>query len=76
MYAGSAFVLWDVANNVVEPMNLPEWIPRIVIWVSLIGFPLIAIISWLYNFKGGVPGLSKKISTHSQYKGDDNSSNH
>ena len=55
MYAGGAFVLWDVANKVVEPINLPDWIPRIVIWVSLIGFPLIAIISWLYDLTGGVP---------------------
>lgn len=49
MYAGSAFVLFDVANNVVEPMNLPAWLPRIIIWVALIGFPIAVVLSWIFD---------------------------
>jgi len=49
MYAGSAFVLFDVANNVVEPMSLPGWLPTFIIWIALIGFPITVILSWIFD---------------------------
>lgn len=49
MYAGSAFVLFDLANNVVEPMNLPAWLPRVIIWTALLGFPIAVILSWIFD---------------------------
>ena len=49
MYAGGAFVLFDVANNVVVPLNLPDWIPRMVIIITLVGFPIAVVLSWIFD---------------------------
>lgn len=49
MYAGTAYILIELANNVVEPLNLPDWTPRLVILVVLIGFPIAAVLSWIFD---------------------------
>ncbi len=49
MYAGAAYVLFELAGNVVEPLNLPDWTPRLVILVALIGFPIAIILSWIFD---------------------------
>jgi len=49
MYAGAAFVVIELINNVVEPLSLPVWIPTIVILLLIIGFPIVAILSWIFD---------------------------
>lgn len=49
MYTGAAYVLIELANNVVAPLNLPDWTPRVVIILVLIGFPITAILSWIFD---------------------------
>ncbi len=49
LYAGTAYILIELANNVVEPLNLPVWTPRVVILVALIGFPITVILSWIFD---------------------------
>ena len=49
MYAGAAYVLIELANNVVEPLNLPYWTPRLVILLLIVGFPIAAILSWIFD---------------------------
>jgi len=49
MYAGAAFVVIEVTNNVVEPLGLPPWLPTLVILVLIAGFPVAAILSWLFD---------------------------
>lgn len=49
MYAGGAYVLIELANNVVAPLNLPDWTPRLVIIIALIGFPIATILSWIFD---------------------------
>jgi len=49
MYAGAAYVLIELANNVVEPLNLPDWTPRLVILLLIVGFPIAAILSWIFD---------------------------
>lgn len=49
MYAGAAYVLIELANNVVEPLQLPDWTPRLVIMLVIIGFPVVAILSWIFD---------------------------
>jgi hypothetical protein len=49
MYAGAAYVLIELANNVVEPLNLPVWTPRLVILIALIGFPIAVVLSWIFD---------------------------
>jgi hypothetical protein len=49
MYAGAAFVVIELINNVAEPLSLPEWTPTIVILLLIIGFPIVAILSWIFD---------------------------
>ncbi len=49
MYAGAAYVLIELANNVVAPLNLPDWTPRLVILFVIIGFPVTVILSWIFD---------------------------
>ena len=49
VYAGAAFVIIELINNVTEPLRLPEWTPTLVIIILLIGFPLAVIFSWIYD---------------------------
>jgi TolB-like protein/Tfp pilus assembly protein PilF len=49
MYAGAAFVIIELINNVVDPLRLPEWLPTIVILLLIVGFPLTAILSWIFD---------------------------
>jgi hypothetical protein len=45
VYATSAFVIIELAGNLVEPLNLPERLPTIVIIILAAGFPLAVILS-------------------------------
>jgi len=49
VYASAAFVIIELANNVVEPLNLPEFIPTIVILILVIGFPIAVLLSWIFD---------------------------
>jgi len=49
MYAGAAFVMIEVTNNVVDPLGLPGWVPTVVILLLILGFPVIAILSWIFD---------------------------
>ena len=48
-YAGVGFVIIELAMNVWEPLNLPGWTPRLVIYLVLIGFPIAVILSWIFD---------------------------
>ena len=49
MYAGAAYVIIELVNNVAEPLRLPEWVPVIVIILLIIGFPVVAVLSWIFD---------------------------
>lgn len=49
VYASAAFVLIELINNLAEPFNLPPGLLIIVVIVLAVGFPLAAILSWLYD---------------------------
>jgi TolB-like protein len=49
VYAGAAFVIIELINNITEPLHLPEWTPTLVIILLLIGFPIVVIFSWIYD---------------------------
>ena len=43
VYAGAAFVIIELTNNVAEPLRFPDWVPTLVILILIIGFsPVIA----------------------------------
>ncbi len=49
VYAGAAFVIIELINNVVDPLSLPAWLPTVVILLLIIGFPITAILSWIFD---------------------------
>ncbi len=49
MYAGAAFVIIELTNNVVEPLGLPVWLPTLIILLLIAGFPVTAILSWIFD---------------------------
>ena len=49
VYASAAFVIIELVNNVVEPLNLPERTPTFVIIALIIGFPITIILSWIFD---------------------------
>ena len=56
VYAGAAFVIIELINNITEPLRLPEWTPTLVIVLLAIGFPVVIIFSWIYDIhqEGGI----------------------
>jgi len=58
VYAGTAFVIIELVNNITEPLRLPEWTPTLIIILLLIGFPLAVLFSWLFEV-GPDGGLMK-----------------
>ena len=49
VYAGAAFVIIELINNITEPLRLPDWTPTFVIVLLAIGFPIVIIFSWIYD---------------------------
>ena len=49
VYAGAAFVIIELINNITEPLRLPGWTLTLVIVLLLIGFPVAVIFSWIYD---------------------------
>jgi len=49
VYASASFVIIELVNNVLEPLNLPEKLPNIAIVALAIGFPLTIVLSWIFN---------------------------
>ena len=49
MYAGAAIVLIGLASDVAGPLNLPDWAPRLVIILVIIGFPITMALSWIFD---------------------------
>jgi len=67
VYAGAAFVIIELINNITEPLHLPEWTPTLVIILLAIGFPVAIIFSWIYDVhpEGGIvktePAIKVKV---------------
>ena len=49
VYAGAAFVIIELINNITEPLHLPSWTPTLVIVLLAIGLPIVIIFSWIYD---------------------------
>ena len=49
IYAGFAFVLLQICDIVIPRLFLPEWTITLIIVLVIIGFPIIAVLSWIYD---------------------------
>ena len=48
-YSATAYIIIEVTNNLVMPLNLPNWIGQIVVLLLIIGLPVVVILSWIFD---------------------------
>ena len=48
-YLALGWVVIEVTTTVTPVLNLPEWLPSVVVWIGIIGFPFVAVFSWVYE---------------------------
>ncbi len=66
-YLASAFIILEGTNNISDPLNLPEWLPKLVIILFAIGLPITIIFSWIFDF---TPEGIKKTEPQKAMKGE------
>jgi TolB-like protein/Tfp pilus assembly protein PilF len=49
LYAAIAWLLIQVIDVVSEPLGLPVWLLKVVIWLLAIGFPVALVIAWSFE---------------------------
>ena len=49
MYAATAFIILEAADIMQPRLGLPDWIVTLLIVLILIGFPIAAVVSWIYD---------------------------
>jgi TolB-like protein/Tfp pilus assembly protein PilF len=53
VYASASFVIIELVNNVLEPLNLPANLSTIMIIALAVGFPIVIVLSWIFDVKPG-----------------------
>jgi adenylate cyclase len=48
-YLALGWVVIEVTTTVTPVLNLPGWLPSVVVWIGIIGFPFVAVFSWVYE---------------------------
>lgn len=49
VYAVTAWLIVEVITSIEEPLSLPSWTDTLVIVLLAVGFPIMLIVSWLFN---------------------------
>lgn len=49
MYAATAFIIMEAADIMLPRLGLPDWTVTFLIILLLIGFPVAAVVSWIYD---------------------------
>jgi len=62
IYASTAFILIQLCDLVIVPLHLPEWVMTFIIVLLLILFPVVVIISWIFDITPD--GLERTPSIH------------
>jgi TolB-like protein/cytochrome c-type biogenesis protein CcmH/NrfG len=55
LYLIGAWIVLQVANVTFAPLGVPDWVNTLLIWVSIIGFPVTIVLGWRYEI--GPEGL-------------------
>ena len=62
IYAGFAFILIQVCSIVFPALYLPDWTMTLLVVLLIIGFPIIAILSWIYDITPTEDGETPPIN--------------
>lgn len=50
MYAGTAYIIIEVVNNISVPLHFPSWVATLVIFLLIIGLPITLILAWVFDY--------------------------
>jgi len=50
-YAVGVFVLLQLMDAAVEPLRLPDWVPTLVVLVTILGFPIVFLLAWQFDIR-------------------------
>ena len=53
VYAGVAFVIFQIIDSIFEPLHIPEWVGSLLIVLLLAGFPIAMILAWVFDITEG-----------------------
>ena len=48
-YLVVAWVLIQIADTVAPQLNLPEWAPRLITLIVLLGYPIALVLAWIFD---------------------------
>ena len=63
IYAAFAFVLIQVCSIVFPALYLPDWTMTLLVVLLIIGFPIIAVLSWIYDITPAEDGETADTET-------------
>ncbi|UCC83655.1 MAG: tetratricopeptide repeat protein [Gemmatimonadota bacterium] len=49
VYAAVAFVIWQAADFALPALRLPDWVPTLVVVLTLLGFPIAVVLAWAFE---------------------------
>ena len=49
VYGATAFVIIEASDLIFPRIPLPEWTIALVVWLSLLGFPIALVLAWAYE---------------------------
>ncbi|HET7063523.1 MAG TPA: hypothetical protein VFI49_04540, partial [Rudaea sp.] len=52
-YLVVAWLLIQVGATVAPQLNMPDWVPRLITLLALLGFPVALVLAWLLDFSSG-----------------------
>ena len=68
MYAATAFIILEASDIMLPRLGMPDWTVTFVIILIIIGFPITAIISWIFDITP--EGLTKTKPLNQEKKGE------
>jgi TolB-like protein len=48
-YLVVGWVIIEVASTVAPQLNLPEWAPRLITFIIMLGFPIALVLAWIFD---------------------------
>jgi TolB-like protein/Flp pilus assembly protein TadD len=49
VYAAVTFVIWQAADFALPALRVPEWVPTLVVVLTLLGFPIAVLLAWAFE---------------------------
>jgi TolB-like protein len=48
-YLALGWLVIEVTATVTPLLNLPAWLPQVVLWIGIVGFPFVAVFAWIFE---------------------------